>query len=130
MGRSMGAGKGQRAPRAPRASKKGGQRDGQILEALRRHGAATAQELARRLGGGAAAMRVHLRQLAAAGLVHSDEEHQRLGRPVRRFRLTPAADERFTKQYELFAIKLAETVATELGAPAFERVLSRWEDEL
>ena len=101
-----------------------------VLQALREAGPPTAEELAVRLGGGPVAMRVHLRQLVAEGLVDHEPDRKAMGRPARRFRLTPAADARFPKQYDLLALKLMESVAEDLGPAALERVLSRWEDLL
>ena len=101
-----------------------------VLEALRELGGATAEELSRELGGGAVAMRVHLRNLLAAGLVTHEEERREVGRPVRRFKLTAAADATFPKQYELFAVALADAVAEQLGAKALLGVLDRWVDRL
>lgn len=101
-----------------------------ILETLRLRGPLTARELAGLRGGGAVAMRAHLRNLLASGLVAHDEERQSVGRPVRRYRLTPAADAQFPKQYDLLAVKLAEAVAAELGQDALLRILRRWLAEL
>lgn len=103
---------------------------GRVLEALRKRGGATAEELSRELGGGAVAMRVHLRNLLAAGLVRHEEERREVGRPVRRFHLTAQADASFPKQYELFAVALADAVADKLGAKALELVLDDWLDKL
>src|SRR5262245_25801312 len=103
---------------------------GRVLEALRRRAGATAEELARELGGGAVAMRVHLRNLLAAGLVSHREERRDIGRPVRRFHLTARADGTFPKQYERFAVALAEAVADQLGPKALEVVLDGWVAQL
>lgn len=75
-------------------------------------------------------MRAHLRHLEAAGLVDHAEEHQRVGRPVRRFRLTPAADALFPKQYDLLAVRLIETALEVLGPESLGRILARWGREL
>src|SRR3954468_24859620 len=101
-----------------------------VLEALRQLGGATADELAHELGGGPVAMRVHLRNLLAAGLVRHEEERRTVGRPVRRFHLTAAADSTFPKQYELLAVALADAVAEKLGPKALEAVLDDWLDKL
>ena len=101
-----------------------------ILEALKLRGPLTARELAAVRGGGTVAMRVHLRNLVASGLVAHEEERQSVGRPTRRYRLTPASDALFPKHYDLLAVKLAETVAAELGEEALVRILRRWLDEL
>ena len=101
-----------------------------ILETLRARGPLTARELADLRGGGAVAMRSHLRNLLASGLVAHEEERRSAGRPVRRFSLTPAADAQFPKHYDLLAVKLAETIAAEHGEPALVGILRRWLDEL
>jgi len=103
---------------------------GKVLEALRKLGGATAEELSHELGGGAVAMRVHLRNLLAAGLVTHEEERREIGRPVRRFKLTASADSTFPKQYELFAVALADAVAEQLGPQALQAVLDNWLDRL
>jgi predicted ArsR family transcriptional regulator len=104
---------------------------GRVLEALRkRGGGATAEELSRELGGGAVAMRVHLRNLLAAGLLRHEEERREVGRPVRRFHLTAEADSTFPKQYQLFAVALADAVAERLGPEALEAVLDDWLEKL
>jgi predicted ArsR family transcriptional regulator len=105
------------------------ERDGpeaRILEALKRHGPRTAGELAALLGRGPVAMRAHLRRLAAAGLVAHSEERRPVGRPVRRFHLTPAAAEVFVRRYDLFAVGLSEAVAAEWGDAGISRALERF----
>lgn len=52
----------------------------QLLFALRRGGAATASQLAEKLGESSGATSYHLRQLAAKGFVEDDPEHQGKGR--------------------------------------------------
>src|SRR5262249_46279013 len=101
-----------------------------ILDALKLEGPRTARELAESLGGGEVAMRAHLRYLHAAGLVAHEEERQPIGRPVRRFRLTTAADALFPRPYDLLAVRLFETIGAELGPAAVEKILARWEDDL
>ena len=53
-----------------------------------------------------------------------------VGRPVRRFNLTASADSTFPKQYELFAVALADAVAEQLGTKALDAVLDNWLDRL
>jgi predicted ArsR family transcriptional regulator len=103
-----------------------GSSEHRILEALKRHGPKTAGELSALLGSGPVAMRAHLRHLLAAGLVTHEEEHRPLGRPVRRFRVTQAADGLFAHGYDLFAVALSEAVVAEWGEDALERLLGRW----
>jgi len=101
-----------------------------ILEGLKLNGPATAGELARLLGGGAVAMRAHLRQLEAMGLIAHDDEHRPVGRPVRRFHVTPASDPLFPKHYDMLAIKLVEALIGEVGETGLDRILTGWELEL
>jgi predicted ArsR family transcriptional regulator len=101
-----------------------------ILEALKLRGPLTARQLAALRGGGTVAMRAHLRNLVLSGLVAHEEERQAVGRPARRYRLTPDSDALFPKHYDVLAVKLAETVAAELGEEALIRILRRWLEEL
>lgn len=110
----------------PQASGQGAQR--RILDALKQHGPLTASELAKLIGGGAVAIRVHLRNLRAAGLVVAAEELRPRGRPVRRFRLTDDASQHFANHYELFAVKLAEAIAQKEAS--LDKILAGWVDEL
>lgn len=107
-----------------------GGRHRRILETLRGQGPRTAQELSTLLGGRPVAMRVHLRQLKAAGLVEYDEEHRTIGRPVRRFRVTPQADPFFPKHYGLLAAHLAKGVVSHFGTGGLDRILVSWRDQI
>jgi predicted ArsR family transcriptional regulator len=101
-----------------------------LLETLKSKGPKTARELSAALGGGPVAMRVHLRNLLAAGLVSHIEEHQPIGRPVRRYNLTAEADCLFAKQYDLFALRLAETLVAKEGTGGLMQMLEGWEEDL
>ncbi|HEY3352285.1 MAG TPA: helix-turn-helix domain-containing protein [Polyangia bacterium] len=100
-----------------------------LLETLKAQGPKTARELSAILGGGPVAMRVHLRNLLAAGLVSHVEEHQAVGRPVRRYSLTPDADVLFAKHYDDFALKLLDTLVARKGIGALLELLAGWEDD-
>src|SRR5512138_2880883 len=108
----------------------GGSSEAKVLRVLRLEGPRTAEDLAGRLGIGAVSVRALLRRLQAAGLVAREFEPRPVGRPVGRYRLTPAADALFPKQYEAFAAELLDTVVGELGPGALETVLASWEDRL
>ena len=101
-----------------------------ILEELRARGPRTARELSQLLGGQAVAMRAHLRYLRAAGWVDFTDERQARGRPVRRFRLSAAADVLFPKHYDFLALRLAEAIASKDGAAGLDRVLRGWQNDL
>jgi predicted ArsR family transcriptional regulator len=112
-------------PRPASAPAHDGGSDRRILDALKRHGPKTASELAALLGGGPVAMRAHLRRLLAAGLVAHEKERRAVGRPVRRFRATRAADGLFAQGYDALAVALSEAVVAEWGEGGLERILDR-----
>jgi predicted ArsR family transcriptional regulator len=112
-----------------------------ILGSLRQDGAQTARELAVRFGITGVAVRTQLRALMATGLIRREWTQREgeagsagftraLGRPSARYSLTPAADALFPKQYERFARQLLETLKTQLGPEALDRILAHWESEL
>jgi len=101
-----------------------------LLELIRLHGPQTARELADRLSIGPVSIRAQLRTLESANLVERAIEPRPVGRPVARFRLTASADALFPKRYDLFAGKLLDSLVSDLGIDALQRILARWEDEL
>jgi len=101
-----------------------------ILEELKARGPRTAEELSQLLGGRPVAMRSHLRFLRAAGWVDFTDEHRPRGRPVRRFRLSPAADALFPKHYDFLALRLAEAIASKDGPAGLDRVFRGWQRDL
>ena len=103
---------------------------GAILRNLRLEGPRTAGELAALLGCTAVAVRVQLRRLESEGVVAAALERRPRGRPVARFRLTPAADAEFPDRYELFAARFVESVIELRGGDELRRVLTQWEDAL
>ena len=60
----------------------------------------TAKELAERIGLSLNAVRHHLKELEAAGLVGYDREHRGVGAPVFSYRLTPAGESMFPRRYQ------------------------------
>lgn len=101
-----------------------------VLLTLKTQGPLTAGDLGTLLGVGSVVMRVHLRHLLAAGLVAAERAVDTGGRPARRFRITQAADALFPKHYDVFSLKLVETLLAEVGPAAWQRVLVRWEAAL
>ncbi len=103
-----------------------------LLEAYKRQGPATIAELAERLEMSGEAIRQQLVQLQREGWIEASiERGERVeradagaGRPPARFRLTPSGDHLFPKTYDALAVMLLDTVAGELGKPAFEKVLA------
>ena len=70
-----------------------------VLTAIKRRGEATIHELAGELGITATAVRQQLNRLAEDGLVAHRPDPDGRGRPVHRYRLTPAGESLFPKRY-------------------------------
>ena len=83
-----------------------------VLEALKRLGEATADELAESLSITGSAVRQHLASLRSAGFVDSTPERGHAGRPSDRYRATDASDQLFGTSTE-FAVRLLELVDEE-----------------
>ena len=94
-----------------------------VLEALKRRGEATSEELAELLGITSSAVRQHLGTLRSAGLVSSPPARGRAGRPADCYRATPASDPLFRRGPEL-AIELLDLVDEE-DPQLIERLFAR-----
>lgn len=100
-----------------------------LLGEFKRHGPSTISELAERLEMSGEAVRQQLVQLQRDGWVEAIVERVQAtradaGRPPARFRLTPSGDHLFPKSYDALAVTLLDTVAVELGKPAFDKLLA------
>lgn len=97
-----------------------------LVERLKRVDAATAGELAHEFELTDTAVRQHLEQLQELGLVRRIEgSAQGRGRPAARWQLTTAASSMFPDRHVDLTIDLLDTIRTELGEEALERVLER-----
>jgi DeoR family suf operon transcriptional repressor len=85
-----------------------GQR-GALLAQLKRAQPLTARELATRMGVSLNAVRHHLKELEAAGLLVYRREHRGVGAPAFSYRLSPAGEELFPRRYD-------EALSAMLGA--------------
>jgi predicted ArsR family transcriptional regulator len=83
-----------------------------VLEALKRHGEATADELAATLEVSPSAVRQHLGALRAAGLIESRQQRGHTGRPAERYRATARTEPLFVTPADL-SIELLELVDDE-----------------
>ena len=84
---------------------------GAVLVQLKRSQPLTARELALRLGISLNAVRHHLKELEAAGLIVYRREHRGVGAPVFAYGLSPAAEELFPRRYgEALSAMLAAVV--------------------
>mgnify|MGYP002813323578 CR=1 FL=1 len=73
---------------------------GEVLVQLKRWQPLTAKELAHHLGVSLNAVRHHLKELEAGGLVRYERENRGVGAPVFLFRLSPAGELLFPRRYE------------------------------
>jgi DeoR family suf operon transcriptional repressor len=83
-----------------------------VLEALKRHGEATADELATTLEVSPSAVRQHLGALRSAGWVEARQERGQQGRPADRYRATNRTDPLFVTPVDL-SMELLELVDDE-----------------
>ena len=82
-----------------------------ILVALKKQGAARAEELAAAIGVTPSAIRQHLAGLLGDGLVSYTEQRQGPGRPKHAYHLTPDADALFPRTYSELTNELLDYVA-------------------
>ena len=95
-----------------------GQR-GALLTQLKRAQHLTARELAARLGISLNAVRHHLKELEAEGLIRYRREHRGVGAPVFTYQLSPAGEDLFPRRYgEALAAMLAAAVERDGRAAA------------
>jgi len=95
-----------------------------VLEVLKRHGEATADELADALAISPSAARQHLSSLRSAGYVDARQERGQPGRPADRFRTTDRTEAMFAARAETLSIELLVHIEEEdpaLVARVFER---------
>ena len=96
-----------------------------ILALLKRRKRATARELAIILEVTAPAVRQHLTSLERDGLVAGRAEKRPMGRPVRVYHLTPAAEPHFPTAYGPLALDLLRLVRKSGGKKAVQRLLEK-----
>ncbi|HLZ95544.1 MAG TPA: helix-turn-helix domain-containing protein [Candidatus Dormibacteraeota bacterium] len=97
----------------------------EVLELLRRKGAASAESIATDLGVTPNAVRQHLTNLERDGFVKSQPERQPRGRPSLLFSLTERADSVFPKRYGQLATMVL-TEVQEMGGPeALDEIFAR-----
>jgi DeoR family suf operon transcriptional repressor len=105
----------------------------QVLEALKRVGEATADELAEARGISASAVRQHLTTLRSAGHIATRQERGQPGRPADRFRTTELTEEMFVATSSDLSVELLghiEAEDPELVTRIFDRRLRRRVEEI
>ncbi len=94
-----------------------------ILDLLKSEGAQTAQALARRLDVTAMAVRQHLYELEAEAMVESVSRPGGVGRPAKRWRLTPAADRFFPDGHAELTTGLIRAMRAAFGEDGVDMML-------
>lgn len=97
---------------------------GEILLELKKAQPVTAKEFADRFGVSANAVRRHLIELEAEGLVVHDRQQRGNGAPTYTYRLSPAGEALFPKRYEDALVRLLEHVVEREGRNAAVTVLA------
>lgn len=96
---------------------------------LKQSGALPAKTLLERLGLSMNAVRHHLKELEAGGLVRYEREHRGVGAPAFVYRLTPAGEALFPRRYEeAVTLLLDYVVAREGRQAAVELLESRYRE--
>jgi DeoR family suf operon transcriptional repressor len=96
---------------------------GEILVELKRAQTLTAKELAGKLGVSLNAIRHHLKELEAEGLVHYERQHRGVGAPVFAYRLSGLAEGLFPRRYEATLLEFLDQVVERDGRDAAVRAL-------
>jgi DeoR family suf operon transcriptional repressor len=103
---------------------------GDVLVQLKRARRLTARELGQRLGISLNAVRHHLKELEAEGLVAYEREHRGVGAPAFAYRLTPAGEALFPRRYEETLTALLDQMVERDGREAAVSLLEAHFSEL
>lgn len=95
-----------------------------ILDLLKNDGPSDAGPLARELGITAMAVRQHLYELAAEGLVDSSDRPRGVGRPLKVWSLTGAADKFFPSGYADLTADLIGSMRQAFGEEGLEKIVA------
>ncbi|EKQ68510.1 iron-sulfur cluster biosynthesis transcriptional regulator SufR [Leptolyngbyaceae cyanobacterium JSC-12] len=99
-----------------------------ILQHLLKQGQATAQDLAETLQISPQAIRRHLKDMEAEGLIIHQTVQARMGRPNYLYALSQAGRSRFPDRYDEFAVSLLDTLAETIGKEQMGSILRKqWE---
>ena len=97
-----------------------------ILQDLLKQGQATAQQLAQNLNISKQAIRRHLNELEAEGLINYDSVQQGMGRPQHLYQLSDLGRDRLSPQkYSEFAVSFLDTLAETAGKDQVSKVLEK-----
>ncbi|MBF2037272.1 MAG: iron-sulfur cluster biosynthesis transcriptional regulator SufR [Leptolyngbyaceae cyanobacterium T60_A2020_046] len=96
-----------------------------ILQYLLKQGEATAQTLAEHLDVSAQAIRRHLKDLSAEGLIEHRTVREGMGRPNYFYCLSRKGRDRFPAQYDEFALSLLDTLTETVGKDQVRDILHK-----
>ncbi len=94
-----------------------------LIDSLKQDGPQDATSLARRLGVSAMAVRQHLYDLEAEGLVTHEAEARPVGRPAKLWALTAAADRFFPDGHADFTVGLINSMRQAFGPEGLDKLL-------
>lgn len=109
---------------------RGGSTRSRILEALRRRGPATLQQLAAEVGITRMGVHQHLKALVESAFVQVERVRNGVGRPRHRYTLTEAANDLFPRRYDELSQGLIRDVRAVGGEPLLDRVFQERCDRL
>ena len=97
-----------------------------ILQALLRHGQATAKQIAQELELSTQAIRRHLHELETDGAIEYHAVQQGMGRPQHLYQLSSAGRDRLSPQkYSEFAVNFLDTLTETVGKEQVSKVLEK-----
>ncbi|MCX6049715.1 MAG: transcriptional regulator [Chloroflexi bacterium] len=96
----------------------------QILNLLKQQGAFDSTQLAAQLGVSAMAVRQHLYELQAQGMVTYQEQVGGVGRPAKQWQLTSAADSFFPTGYAELTVNLLHALREAFGDEGLDKLLA------
>lgn len=103
---------------------------GLVLVELKRANRLTAKDLATKLGVSLNAVRNHLKELEAEGLVEYQRQNRGVGAPAFAYRLSPVGDALFPRRYEATLTELLDYVVAREGRATAVAVLEARYDAL
>lgn len=96
-----------------------------ILQCLLKQGPTTAHHLAQALTISPQAIRRHLKDLEASGLIQHEAVQQGMGRPQHQYSLSRAGREQFPHRYGEFTVAFMDTLVETVGEEQFGAVLHK-----
>jgi predicted ArsR family transcriptional regulator len=95
-----------------------------ILLNLKTRGPQTAAQIAKRLDVTAMAVRQHLYALREDGLVTYSDEHRKVGRPARIWRITERAQARFPDSHAELTVEMLAIIRATFGERGIDRIIA------